>query len=145
MIFNLNNEYERGKFKEYCNEQYKKGGIVEVRRKHHQRSTSQNAYLHLILGFFASEFGYTLEEVKFDIFKKKCNRDLFVRTRVNRRGDDVQYIRSSTELDTAEMTTAIERFRNYSSAVAGLYLPAPNENEALVFAQQQIERYTEFM
>lgn len=145
MIFNLNNEFERQKFKEYVNDQFCKGGIVEVKRKHRTRSTSQNSYLHLLLGYFASEFGYTLDEVKYDIFKKKINRDLFERKRVNRRGDEVTYIRSSTALDTAEMTIAIERFRNYSSAVAGLYLPAPHETDALIFAQQQVERYQEFM
>ena len=144
MIFNLSNDYERQKFKEYCNLQFQKGGIVEVVRKHKQRSNSQNAYLHLILGYFASEFGYSLEEVKLDIFKKDVNKDIFIRERVNKRGNKVNYVRSSADLDTAEMTLAIERFRNYSAAKAGLYLPAPNEYEALVYAQQQIDAYKEF-
>ena len=145
MLFNLNNPHEVSKFNDYCSEQVKKGGIVEVKRKHHQRSLAQNAYLHLLLGFFASEFGYSLEEVKLDLYKKEINKDIYVRERVNRRGDTVRYVRSSTELDTAEMNTSIEKFRNYSSSVAGLYLPAPNEYEALIFAQQQIERYAEYM
>lgn len=145
MIFNLDNEFEKQKFKEYCNTQYKKGGIVEVKRKHHQRSSSQNAYLHVILGYFASEFGYDLETVKYELFKKKCNSDIFKVERTNKRGQRVTYLRSSRDLDTAEMTTAIERFRNWSSAVAGLYLPSPNEQDALIFAQQQIEAYEQYL
>ena len=144
MIFNLNSPYEEQKFREYCNEQCKRGGIVEVKRKHKQRSTSQNAYLHLLLGYFAVEFGYSLDEVKLDLYKKEVNKDIYVRERLNKRGDTVKYVRSSAELDTAEMTLSIERFRNYSSAVAGLYLPAPNEYEALIYAQQQIETYKDF-
>lgn len=125
--------------------QYKKGGIVEVKRRHKKRSSSQNAYLHVLLGYFASELGYTLDEVKFDYFKKECNSDIFLRKRINKRGNEVAYVRSTTDLDTAEMTLAIERFRNYSSAVAGLYLPAPNEEEMLTFAEQQMERYAEYI
>ncbi len=144
-IFNLNNDFERQQFKDYVNEQFKMGGIIEIIRKHHKRSMAQNAYLHLILGLYASEFGYTLDEVKYDIFKKKVNADIFTRKRVNRRGEEVTYMRSTTELDTAEMTLAIDKFRNWSSAVAGLYIPAPNEYQALTFAQQQVERYKEFI
>jgi len=149
-LFNLHNEYERQQYKEYCKRLYDECcraplGLVEVKRKHRQRSTSQNAYLHVCLAYYASEFGYTLEEVKFDVFKRQLNKDIFERTRKNKRGEDVVYIRSSKDLDTAEMTTAIERFRNWSSAVAGLYIPAPHETEAIFAAQQQIERYLEFM
>lgn len=145
MIFNLNSEFEKQKFKEYCNEQYKKGGIVEVKRKHRQRSTSQNSYLHLLLGYFASEFGYSLEEVKYDIFKKKVNPDIFKVERTNKRGQKVIALRSTRDLDTLEMTTAIDRFRNWSSATCGLYLPSPNEQEALIYAQQQMEQYEQYL
>lgn len=145
MIFNLDNNFERQKFKEYCNIQYQKKGIVEVKRKHRQRSTSQNSYLHVLLGYFASEFGYSMEEVKYELFKKKVNPDIFKVERVNKRGQKITAIRSSRDLDTAEMTTAIERFRNWSSAVAGLYLPAPNEQDALIYAQQQMEQYENYL
>ena len=145
MLFNLNNEYEVIKFREFCKEQIAKGGVVEIKRKHRQRSLAQNSYLHLLLGFFAVEFGYSLEEVKLDLFKKDINKDIFIRERVNKRGDTVKYVRSSSDLDTAEMTAAIERFRNYSSAKAGLYLPAPNEYEALIYAQQQIESFINYV
>lgn len=144
-LYNLKNVYDRKKFKEACNQMVLKNEYVELKKKNTQRSLAQNSYLHCLLGYFASEFGYTLEEVKFDIFKKICNRDIFERKRLNRRGQVVTYIRSSTELDKAEMTTATERFRNYSSAQCGLYLPTPHEGEMLFFAQQQIEQCKEFV
>lgn len=149
-IFNLHNEYERQQFKDYCNRIYEECikaplGIVEIKRKHRQRSKSQNSYLHVCLGYYASEFGYTIDEVKQDIFKRQLNSDIFVVERINKRGQKVRRLRSSADLDTAEMTTAIERFRNWSSAVAGLYIPSPNETEALLAAQQQMERYIEYL
>ena len=145
MIYDLSNEYDRAKFKEREKSLLNEKAVVELARKTTKRTLAQNSYLHVLLGYFASEFGYTLEEVKHDIFKKKCNPDLFIHRRKNKRGFEVNYVRSSTELDKAQMTTAIERFRNYSSAVCGLYLPEPNEYRALTFAQQQIEKYKEFM
>ena len=149
MIFNLGNETDRADFKRYCNDLYKwgleKGGVVEIKKRHHQRSKSQNSYLHLILGYYASEFGYSIEEVKMDVFKRVCNADIFVRERKNKRGVIVRYIRSSASLDTAEMTTAIERFRNYSAMEAGLYLPAPDERDAIVEAEKQVARYAEYL
>lgn len=139
MIYNLNNEYERKKFSDNVKLFLDKSDVVEMKRKTTQRSLSQNSYLHVLLGFFASEFGYTKEEVKYRFFKLHCNRDIFERQRVNRRGQTVTYIRSSKELDKAEMSTAIERFRNYSSAECGFYLPEPDEGNIILFAQQQIE------
>lgn len=145
MLFNLNNPYERERFKEYCNNLYREQACVEVKKKHTKRTLAQNSYLHVLLGYFASEFGYTMEEVKYEIFKKRCNLEIFSHVRKNKRGQDVRYMRSTTTLDTAEMTTAIERFRNYSSSECGLYLPEPNEQEALFFAQQQMEAMKEFL
>lgn len=149
-IFNLHNEYERQQFKEYCKKIYNDCiknplGIVEIKKKHRLRSLSQNAYLHVCLGYYASEFGYSLDEVKQDIFKRKLNKDIFEVERVNKRGQKIVRLRSSRDLDTEEMTRAIERFRNWSSAITGLYIPSPNETEALFAAQQQIDKYIEYL
>ena len=145
MIFNLNNPYEIDKFKEYVNKLYAQKAIVEVKKKLPNRSLAQNSYLHLILSWFACETGYSLEEVKLDYFKKICNRDLFVRKKINKKGDEINYVRSSSDLDTLEMTTAIDRFRNYASAQAGIYLPSPNESQFLTYIEQEIERNKEFI
>lgn len=143
--YNLRNPYEQQKFKEKVNELYSNGECVELKKINPTRSLSQNSYLHVLLGFFASEFGYTIDEVKIDIFKRKCNKAIFERERMNKRGEMKKYLRSSANLDTKEMTTAIERFRNYSSSVCGLYLPSPYENEMLFFAQQQMDSMQEYI
>lgn len=151
MIFNLNNEVDRARYKDYCNGLYsdaqktKYAFIVEVKKKHRPRSIAQNSYLHVCLSYFASEFGYNLEEVKYNIFKKIVNQDIFSKQRVNKRGLVVTYWRSTADLDTKELTDAIERFRNYSAMVAGLYIPEPNEEDALLEAQKQIALYEKYL
>lgn len=144
-LYNLKNPYDCQRFKEMANKLVKEQACVEMKKKFPARSLSQNAYLHVLLGYFASEFGYTLEEVKYEYFKKTCNPDLFIRERVNKRGITVKYVRSSAELDTKDMTIAIERFRNWCMAENSFYLPSPNEGEALFFAQQQMEQYQEYL
>lgn len=149
-IFNLKNPYEAQQFKEYCNKVYEEClhaplGLVEIKKKQRPRTKAQNAYLHVCLGYYASEFGYSMDEVKIDLFKRKLNKDIFEVERTNKRGQKVVSLRSSRDLDVREMTTAVERFRNYSSAVAGLYIPSPNETEALFAAQRQIEQYIEYL
>lgn len=145
MIFNLNNPHEHSKYKEYVNKMFQQKAIVEVKKRLPNRTLKQNSYLHLLLAFFACETGYSLDEVKLDYFKKTCNHDLFKREKINKQGATITYMRSSSELTTGEMTTAIERFRNYSQAQAGIYLPSPNENEFLIHIQQEIEKSKEFI
>lgn len=144
-IFNLKNEYDVPKFKAYVNKLFKERAVVELRKKHPNRTLAQNSYLHLLLGYFGSEYGCSLDEAKIDFYKRTCNRDLFERKTVNKKGKEVTYLRSSAELTTSEMTLSIERFRNFASSEAGIYLPSPNEREFLIHIQQEIERHKEFL
>ena len=145
MIFDLRNEYQIPKFKEYVNKLFREKALVEVKKKLPNRTLAQNSYLHLLLGYFGSEYGCSLDEVKIDFYKRTCNRDLFERKMINKSGKEVTYLRSSAELTTGEMTLSIDRFRNFSSGEAGIYLPSPNEREFLIHIQQELERNKEFL
>ena len=145
MIFNLANPYDVDKCREYINALCTKNAIAEVKEKRNIRSLKQNAYLHTIISYFACEYGISAEEAKIDFYKRQCNKDLFVVKKVNRHGREVETLRSSSSLDTQEMTLSIERFRDWSVAVAGIYLPSPQDNDAIIFAMQEIERNKEFI
>ena len=145
MIFNLANPFELDRYKEYVNTLFKKKAVVEVKEKKKNRTLKQNAYLHVILSYFGCEYGIPTDEVKLDIFKRTCNKDIFIKRKVNKYGKEVEYTRSSASLDTMEMTTAIDRFRNWSVSVAGIYLPSPEENDYLIHCQQVIEDNKEFV
>jgi hypothetical protein len=43
------------------------------------------------------------------------------------------------------MTTAIERFRNWASAEAGVYLPSPDEKSLLQYIEKESSRYKEYL
>ncbi len=98
-----------------------------------KRSTNQNSYLHLILGWFAIETGYTLDEAK-QLYKSVCP-EIF---RYEKEG--IMFFKSSADLTTSEMTKSIEKFRNHSSAEAGIYLPEPNEEKFLGEIELEMSR-----
>lgn len=110
-------------------------GVIEITERKPLRSLSQNAYLHVCLGLFADEYGETIEFVKQQFFKILVNPELFIRTKNDAICGQVTYLRSSSELTTAEMTEAIERFRDYASQTIGLYIPEPNEYRLIEQAQ----------
>lgn len=63
----------------------------------------------------------------------------------DRKGKEVTYLRSSAELTTGEMTLSIDRFRNWSASVTGIYLPSSSERDFLIHIQQAIENNKEFI
>lgn len=139
MIFDLLNPYDRDKYIDACKKYLNNNDVVEMKKKFKKRTLKQNSYLHLILSYFASEFGYTLVDVKHDIFKKTLNKDLFVEEFTNKYGKTITRTKHTNELDTKDMTTAIERFRNWSASEAGLYIPSPKEHDAIIYAEKQVE------
>lgn len=145
MQYDLSNPLHKEQFKIRCNYLFSKGCIVELTEKKPKRTTQQNKYLHTLLGFFACETGNTLEYVKQNYYKKLVNPAIFTRRINDKFLGEMEVLRSSTDLDTAEMTTSIDRFRNWSASVAGIYLPAANEQQMLIYAQQEIERNKEFI
>lgn len=144
MIYNLKNPSEVIDFENRVDDLIEQRAVVDLTKKNPNRSLSQNAYLHVILGFFASELGYTLEEVKQGIFKQICNKETFVRN-IEVCGKPIEYLRSSKDLDSQEMTTAIERFRNWSSLEAGIYLPSADEKHFITHMQKELRRYKQWI
>jgi hypothetical protein len=145
MIYDLNNILDQDRFKRRCNALYKEGKVVELSEKKRRRTIPQNAYLHLILGWFAMETGNRLEFVKQEYFKRHINPDLFVIEIEDKHLGKVQVLRSSRDLDTSEMTTAIERFRNWASSEAGIHLPSPDEQAFLQAIEYEMMRQKEYL
>lgn len=145
MIYDLSNILDQDRFKRRCNALYKEGKVVELSEKKRRRTIPQNAYLHLILGWFAMETGNRLEFVKQEYFKRHINPDLFVIEIEDKHLGKVQVLRSSRDLDTSEMTTAIERFRNWASSEAGIHLPSPDEQAFLQAIEYEMMRQKEYL
>ncbi len=140
MLYDLSNELQAENFKKRCNVLFKKKCVVELTEKKPQRTLRQNAYLHAALGYFGLQFGYKIDEVKILYFKKVCNPELFVKKIKDIiTGQEIEFLRSSSDLDTGEMTLAIDRFRNWASDVAGVYIPSPDEHRLIVQMEREVE------
>lgn len=145
MIYDLNTEIDRERLTKRITALFSARKVVEVKVYQPKRTNAQNRYLHAILGEFAMQTGNTLEETKTEYFKKYCNADLFLVRKPLKHIGTIEALRSSAELDTAEMTTAIERFRNWSASEAGIYLPSPDEEAYLTAIEAEMQRHRDWL
>ncbi len=120
------------------------GKMVEMTEKKPQRTLKQNAYLWLILSYWATQTGYTKEEA--EAIYKEVNKDIYIE-RKEIGGREVEYVRHTYELDTAEMTSTIEKFRNWSvmNDAYPVYLPAPDETNLIQYMEMEVQRMREYI
>lgn len=144
MLYDLRNPLDRERFKRRCNALYSKQGIVDLTEKT-QRSSNQNRYIHLLIGYLAIETGNSLDYVKEIFYKRAANKELFIREKEDEILGKVEYLRSSADLSKEEMTLSIDRFRNWSSQTAGIYLPAANEQEFLASIEYEMSKYKQWI
>jgi hypothetical protein len=145
MLYDLSNQLQAKSFITKAELLSKRGGIVELTEKKARRSGQQNRYLHVCLGYFACETGNTLEYVKQKYFKTLCNPDIFIREMDDKYLGHIKILRSSSDLDTAEMATAIERFRNWCAGEAGIYIPSADEERLIQLMEIEVDRAREFV
>jgi hypothetical protein len=144
MIYDLSNEYDLPRFAERVKRLAERKAAVELRELRPRRSLAQNNYLHVILSYFASQYGCSADYAKSEVYKKTCNPELYVVRKTNKRGEEFEDVRSSADLTTEEMTLSIERFRNWA-AVGGIYIASPDDHRGLLFMEKEIERNKEFV
>jgi hypothetical protein len=146
MIFDVSNELNRKKAIERFKYFLDKKKTFELTEKRPLRTLSQNNYLHLILAWYALEYGETLKHTKEELFKKQLSPDIFKTDFINKKtGECRDEWKSSANIDTKQMTTAINRFRNYASKEAGIYLPSPEDKMELQEIKNQIENNAEYL
>lgn len=144
MIYDTSKEFDKQRAITRFNQLISKGRRIEL-KSIEKRSLSQNNYLHLILSLLAIETGNTLDYVKEVFYKRAANKELFVREKDDEILGKVEYLRSSADLSKEEMTLSIDRFRNWSSQTAGVYLPAANEQEFLASIEYELSKYKQWV
>lgn len=146
MLYNGQKEIDCQRAAERLNFLIKNQKVFELKEKKQKRTLNQNRYLHLILSWYALEYGETLEYIKQVVFKREINREIFEYERINKKTGEVRIdYRSTTKLNTKELSTAIDRFRDYSSRIAGIYLPEPKDLIILQEIEIQIENNREYL
>lgn len=142
--YNTSNPLEKQQFLLRANKLAEGGKVVGLGEKRPQRTQNQNAYLWLILGYWATQTGYTKNEA--EAIYKEINKEVYyIVKEIN--GRQITYIRHTYELTTKEMTETIDKFRNWSSMndACPVYLPAPNESYYFAEMEMEIERMKEYL
>lgn len=146
MKYNLSDPIQLEQFKARVDLAVKTGkGVYELKFCHPGRTMKQNAYLHLIISYFASQYGENAEFVKQNYFKLAANRDIFVREKDDPLAGHIRFLRSSSSLTSDEMQTAIERFRNWASMKAGIYIPSSEEKDLMLHAEIEVSKNINFL
>jgi hypothetical protein len=120
-----------------------KQGLLTV-KKWSNRTLSQNAYLHLVLGYFACYYGYDMHHTKVEIFKKIVNPDYLTKERTTSDGELFTAILSTKSLDKATFALCTDRFLNYS-AKGGLRLPEPSDLAYLDEIKAAVKDYAQYL
>ena len=141
MIYDLNTEIGRERLTKRITTLFSARKVVEVKVYQPKRTNAQNRYLHAILGEFAMQTGNTLGETKTEYFKKYCNADLFLVRKTLKHIGTIEALRSSAELDTAEMTTAIDRFMRWYECESGDVLPRPDDESYIQAIEVEMAKH----
>ncbi len=98
----------------------KKQADIELGEITSRRTKDQNSYMHVCLGYFCNETGYMEEEAK-ELFSQLLPETL----RYQKNG--FEFRRSTSTLDSKEMTVLIDKIRKVCLEELGVYVPTPEE------------------
>lgn len=105
----------------------KKGALIEI-KEISLKSLSQNNYFHLIVQYFAGEFGLTVYNVKEEFIKRDICKDIFVEERFSEKtGEAFIHVKSFADLDKEDTSLVISKFYNYSLNELNFRLPYPDD------------------
>jgi len=123
-----------------------KNKVFELKAKQVPKTYPQLKYAHLIMGWFAWQYGETTEYIKLEYFKKLVNPEIFEYEFTNRKTGEIRIeYKSLADVSKEEMTLAINRFRDYSSKEAGIYLPEPNDLVMMRHVELEIENNKQYL
>ena len=138
MIYDTSKELEVNKLLSRLDALLSKKCVIELTEKKKTRTLSQNSYLHVCITLFAIDFGCSIFSSKV-FLKEQCGFMM-----VLHKGK--RHYRSTTQLDTLEMTKFIDWIRNYSAIELGCYIPTPDEYIQNKFAiDSEIEKFKEYL
>lgn len=92
------------------------------------RSNSQNRYYWgCVLPLVSDHTGFTIEEAH-EVLKYKFLKGWKNIKNPKKEYIEVEYVRSTTSLDTKSFEEYMTKVREFASADMGLYIPEPNED-----------------
>ena len=118
---------------------------AELRKMKPPQSGQQLRFAFVCIGYFAAEYGISKYEAEWTHFKDIVNHDIFYKTKLNKKGEPIKYVRHMDELDMGELALAITRFRNYAANDYEMYIPDSTDYAFLIHAEKVIEENREFL
>ena len=143
MTYDLSQTLDRERFRTRCFYLISKGAAVDLTERTF-RSTSQNRYLHLLIGLVALEVGESVEYVKETYFKGLVNPSTFIVAKEDKLAGKVETLRSSADLTKEEMSTAIDRFKMWGRQ-QGWVMPDPGDTEILRQLEIEMSRQGRYL
>jgi uncharacterized protein (DUF2164 family) len=145
MIYNLEKPIDVQRLVAKVKYYIQKKQPIELKRMSVKKSIAQNSYFHLIVSWFAFEYGEDFNYVKQEIIKKIVCPEIFKSEFINEKnGECREHWLSFSTLDKDQTTYVIDKFRDYSSKRAGIYLPEPDDLASIQEIEIQLknnERY----
>ena len=143
MTYDLSQPLDRERFAARCALLVKRGAVADL-TEHTFRSSSQNRYLHLLIGLVALEVGESVEYVKETYFKRLVNSSVFVMKVSDPYAGDVETLRSSASLTKEEMSLAIDRFKMWGRQ-QGWAMPDPGDDAVLRQLEIEMSRQKRYL
>lgn len=109
------------------------------------RTRAQNSYLHLILNYFALEYGEPMEYIKHNYFKRIVNKDIFLAVKEDQFLGNIDIYKSTADISKENMIIAIERFKMWSAKTVGIILPDPDNLEFIQEIEIEIEKNKKYL
>lgn len=112
---------------------------IDIRRHSRERTSPQNRFYHFMLRYFALQYGCTETEASEIYMKRQACPQIFEQEKKNRFGNVIKTYRSSADLSSSEMSSAIRNFMAWSS-IGGIEIPDPEDRESIRWCEKEIER-----
>ena len=127
---------------DFINQAKEQNFDIELKKFYEKRSHRQNGYLYFALEYFAHQYGCTTLEAK-EVFLKRLAAPHIFEVEYQVDGKPVTFYRSTADLDTAEMTSAIRNFTAYAE-MNNIYIPLPDDEMGRRYCEQQMEKSNGF-
>ena len=111
---------------------------ISLMQPRRPRTMTQNAYLHFLCQYFATEYGCTTAEAKEIYLKRQACPEIFADTITNKHGKTITTYRSTASLTLDETSSAIRNFIAWA-AVGDIILPLPEDKPFVRFAENRID------
>jgi hypothetical protein len=141
--FHLKDPLELERAADYLAKLAGREATVDITKVVYKRSLQANKFYHVMLSYFGTQVGATLEEVK--VLIRQLQTDLYQTTRKEIAGVVVETSRSSADFNAAEMATSIDRFRQWAREVAGVDIPAPTDTALLTYMDDVIQQNAAYL